>query len=103
MQSSPFGPLSAAEFQEAVDAPYGQATAILRKHDPMWGRFKEEGEKIRWRVKLTQSVTMGATTYVEASSEEEAEALAALIPAHSLNFDQFIDADEGEIESVEPA
>ena len=103
MQANPFGPLSPAEFQEAVDAPFGQAAVILRKHDPMWGRFKNEGDKIRWRVKFEQTVTMGATSYVEAATEAEAEALAELIPAKDLTFDQFISDDEGELMSVEPA
>ena len=103
MPPSPFGPLSPAEFQEAVDAPYGKATAILRRHDPMWGRFANEGDKIKWRVRFQQTVTMGATSYVEAATEEEAEALAELIPAKDLRFDEFISDDDGELISVEPA
>lgn len=104
MSVYPYGPLSEDEFRAAVDAPYGKAADILRKHDPMWGKFPSEGgEKIRWRVELTQNVTMRAVTFVEAETEEEAEALAGMIPAQDLTFDEFVCADEGEIESVEPA
>ena len=103
MSVHPFGPLSAEEFQKAVDAPYGEAAVILRKHDPMWGKFPQDGEKVRWKVTLHQQVTMAATTYVEAGTEEEAEALAALIPAKDLTFDSYVDSDDGEIFEVERA
>lgn len=102
MSVNPYGPLSDAEFQAAVDAPYGQASAILRKHDPMWGKFPSgEGDKIRWKVRLHQQVTMMAIAYVEAESEAEAEALAALIDTDTLTFDTFIDSDDGEVVDVE--
>ncbi len=98
----PFGPLTPAEFQEAVDAPYGQAGVILRKHDPLWGRFKEPGQKIKWRAVFHQTVTMRAFATVEAGSEEEAQAAAELIPDKDLNFDDVVDSDYGELISVEP-
>lgn len=101
MSANPFGPMSPTEFQEAVDAPFGGAVAILRKYDPMWGKFPSgEGEKIRWKVRLHQQVTMMAIAYVEAESQAEAEALADLIDAGSLTFDSFIDADNGEVVDV---
>jgi hypothetical protein len=103
MSTNPFGPLSPEQFQEAVDAPYGGAAEILRKHDPMWGKFPSTGEKKGWKVTLHQQVTMMATTTVLAETEEEAEALAALIPASKLTFDTYIDADDGEIVEVVPA
>lgn len=104
MSTNPFGPMSADEFQRAVDAPYGQAMTMLRQHDPMWGKFpKGEGEKIRWKVRLHQQVTMMAITYVEAESQAEAEALAELVDAKTLTFDSFIDADSGEVVDVVPA
>jgi hypothetical protein len=103
MSTNPFGPLTPEQFQSAVDAPYGGAAEILRRHDPMWGKFTGDGEKIKWKVRLHQQVTMQAVTYVEAATEEEAEALAALIDTGALTFDTFIVADDGEILDVVPA
>jgi hypothetical protein len=103
MSTNPFGPLTPEEFQSAVDAPYGRAADILRQHDPMWGKFPGDGEKVKWKVRLYQQVTMQSVTYVEAATEEEAEALAAQIDTGALTFDTFIDADDGEIVDVVPA
>lgn len=103
MDTHPFGPLSEAEIQAAIDAPFGGAADILRKHDPMWGKFPSTGEKIRWKVRLHQQVTMQATAYVEAETEEEAEALAALIDTAKLTFDTYVDADDGEVIEAVPA
>lgn len=46
---------------------------------------------------------MEAEAYVEAESREEAELLAAKIPTDSLEFDQFVSADDGDIVMVIPA
>lgn len=75
--SSPFGPLSPEQFQEAVNAPAGGAAAILRKHDPLWGKLPaEDGVPIKWKVRLRQEVTMCAYLTIEAVTEEQALALA---------------------------
>lgn len=103
MSANPFGPLSAEEFQKAVEAPYGRAGDILRKGDPLWGRSFPDGELARYKVTFHQQVTMRATKYVEAHSEEEAEAMAEAIPDDELTFDHFVDADNSELVSVEEA
>lgn len=95
------GPIPPDVFQDIVNAPYGQAASMIRKYDPLWGRSLGNGEKIKWRVKLTQQVTMAAFVTVEAESEEEAEHLASLIPDQSVSWD-FEDADLSEVESAEP-
>lgn len=100
MSENPFGPLSAEEFQKAVDAPYGRAGDILRKADPLWGRSFPDGVKSRWKVTFRQQVTMQAIKYVEAGSEEEAEAIAETIPDNELTFDQYVDADDSELVSA---
>jgi len=103
MSVNPFGPLSAEEFQKAVDAPYGLAGDILRKADPLWGRSFPEGEKSRWKVVFHQQVTMSATAYVEAASEEEAAAIAEHFDTSKLTFDRYVDSGDDEIASVEKA
>lgn len=103
MSIYPFGPLAPEQFQNAVEAPYGGADEILRQHDPMWGKFPSNGEKIRWKVRLHQQVTMQGETYVEAETEAEAEALAALIDPDTVKFDTFVGADDGEVYDVVPA
>lgn len=101
MSVNPFGPMSAAEFQEAVDAPYGRAGDILRKRDPLWGRNFPDGPVVRWKVVLHQRVTMAAVKYVEAASEEEAEAMVGAMDTSALVFDKFVDAGDEEVISVE--
>ena len=66
------GPLSRDEFVELIAAPYGEATKIIRKHDPFYRR--EPGEKVRFRVEA--SGRMRGTGYVEASDQKEADKLA---------------------------
>lgn len=90
------GPVPREKFAEIVNAPYGQAAKLIRKYDPMWGR--EEGEKIKWRVEC--SGTMTGTAYVEASSEEEAMELADKLSASDVDWDG--GRENIEIESVEP-
>lgn len=95
--SHPFGPLSATEFQQAVEAPFGVATKILQKHDPLWGKTAGDAEELpplkTWRVKLRQEVTMEGSFDVEARTEEEAFLLAAALPNIDGKMDRFIDAD----------
>ncbi len=104
MNTYTFGPLTPEQFQQAVDAPYGGAAEILRSHDPMWGKFPSNGEKIRWKVQMHQQVTMAAIAYVEAETAEEAWALAEQIDGRSLTFDTFIGVDDdSEVYDVVPA
>lgn len=74
--TGPFGPLSAEEFQQAIDAPFGGAADILRKHDPLWGKLSPDGAPIKWKVRLEQEVTMVAFLTVEAATAEDAIAIA---------------------------
>lgn len=103
MTQAPFGPMSADEFQKAVDAPYGMAAGMLRRYDPLWGRMNAEGDPIRWKVTLEKSVRMRATTYVEAVTEEQADLLAANIDDAKLNWNFAHEDDGGEVIDVVPA
>lgn len=66
------GPFTRQQFSEMVSAPYGEATKLIRKVDPLWGR--EEGEPVRWRVEA--SGRMRGTAYVKAATRKEADKLA---------------------------
>lgn len=91
------GPIPRAEFAKLVDGPYGAAVKIIRRHDPMYGR--EEGEKIKWRVEVTG--TMTGTGWVEACSREEAEKAAENMSSSEIDWDG---GREGfDVLSVEPA
>lgn len=97
-----FGPLSQEEFKALVETPYGVAKLEIQKHDPLWGRDEPApGEKRKWRVTLTQCVTMSGLVTVEAETEEEAEELAQAIPDSKINWD-YEDSDPPEVDSVEP-
>lgn len=86
MSINPTGPVSAEELRRIADLPYGKAVDELRKHDPFWGRA--EGEKIKWRVRYTERVTMRGSVTVEAASEEEAVKIAdKLTDEGKINFD----------------
>lgn len=89
------GPLSRDQFRELVDAPFGKATEVIRKYDPLFGR--KEGEKFSWKVIASSTSTMVA--YVEAENEDEAKKL-----ADELDDDAFDSCNDGDItiESVKP-
>lgn len=95
------GPIPRAEFAEIVNAPFGKAREAIRKYDPLWGRAT--GETIKWRVKFTREVTEVGYATVEASSEKEAEEIAAHVKTSTIAWepDDCFDED-GEVESVEP-
>ena len=95
------GPIPRDEFFSLVDAPCGRAAQVIRRYDPLWGRGLGDGKKIKWRVKLTQLVTMAGYVTVEAESQEEAGHLAEQIPDRDVSWD-FECADLSEIEEVEP-
>jgi hypothetical protein len=106
--SSAFGPLSAEEFQQAVDAPFGQASKMLQKHDPLWGKTAGDLATLppvkRWRVKLRQDVTMEGSFYVEARTEEEAFQLVMAEKDVESRMDRFVSSDtpyEHSAEAVE--
>ncbi len=104
MSKPPFGPMSADEFQKAVDAPFGMAASMLRKHDPLWGKTGAgDGEPVRWKVRLEKTTRLRATTYVEAATEEQAELLAAAVDGSGLDWDDIGDDDDGEVVDVERA
>jgi hypothetical protein len=76
------GPLSREEFAELIDAPYGEATKRIRKHDPFYRLGP--GEKVRFRVEA--SGRMHGTAYVEASDQKEADKLADELGDASFNW-----------------
>jgi hypothetical protein len=85
------GPITVDELKALADAPYGKAGETLRKHDPLWGRFSgdlDDPAPIRkWRVFVTQEVTMEAYVTVEARTEEEACEIAECLPAGEFSWD----------------
>lgn len=92
------GKMPIEEFRKLKDAPYGAAIKTIRKYDPCWG--VKPGEKIKWTVTATAQMRGEAT--VEASSQEEAEKLADLLPDHEFDWEALSDA-EIEIDEVKPA
>lgn len=90
------GPLSRDEFAEAVKAPCGKAAAIIRRHDPLWGR--KPGEKIRWKIEVKGR--MYGTAYVMAADQKEADKLADDIDSAAVDWDDW--NSDLEIITVEP-
>jgi len=100
--SGSFGPLSQEEFKALVETPYGAAKLAIQKHDPLWGRDEPApSEKRKWRVTLTQMVTMSGCVTVEAETEDEAELLADAIPDSKIDWN-YRSTYSSEIDSVEP-
>lgn len=93
----PFGPLTAEEFQQAVDAPFGQAARMLQKHDPLWGKTAGDLESLppvkTWRVKMRQEVTMEGSFTVDARTEEEAFAIVGAMKDLESRMDRFVSSD----------
>lgn len=87
MSVNPIGPLSPEEWQEAINAPYGGATLILRRHDPAWGLGDAEKAPRKWKLKFTRETTSVAYATVVATSEKEAEAEAEKIDTDKLDWD----------------
>lgn len=94
------GPLSREQFAALVAAPFGEATKAIRKHDPLYGR--DEGEPIKWKVKFRRTSTEVGFAYVEAATEEGANALADELDDHKISWD-YDDSDLAEVVSVEAA
>lgn len=94
------GPLSREQFAALVAAPYGEAVKAIRKHDPLYDR--DEGEPIKWKIRLRRTSTETGIAYVEAATEKGAEALADLLNERDISWD-YDDSDEFEIVSVEAA
>ena len=84
---NPTGPFTADEFKALINAPHGEALKRIQQLDPLYGKNFEDGEKRKWRVKLIQEVRMAGYVTVEATCEEEAEALAEAIPDHTISWD----------------
>jgi len=100
MTISPTGPIPPEEFKALVDAPCGQALKVIRQYDPHYG--KDDGELRKWRVKLFKEVQAEGFVTVEASSAEEAEALAYGVPDHKIDWD-YDDCGTSFVEEVNPA
>lgn len=94
------GPISPEEMQRIADLPYGMAAVELRKHDPLFG--KKEGDKLEWRVRLSGTGSITATTIVEASSEAEAMDIAECRASHEFDW-EVSDCDQFEAQEAEPA
>jgi hypothetical protein len=96
------GPLSREEFRALSTAPFGTATDVIRKYDPLYGR--QPGEKIRWLVTLTREVPERGYATVIAETEEEAAQLAANLTETEIDWEPDCDAcyDEGTIEKIVP-
>jgi hypothetical protein len=91
------GPLSRETFKKLVDAPYGQAKKEIQKIDPLYGR--EPGELIEWKVRFRAD--MMGTAFVKATSEEEAENLAAELSPNDVDWDTY--TDDFDVIDVEPS
>ncbi|MBN8958022.1 MAG: hypothetical protein J0H17_15845 [Rhizobiales bacterium] len=78
------GPLSREEFAALIDAPYGRATEVIRKYDPMFGRAP--GEQIEWEVTFERDVTQEGYAVVKASSEEEAREVAEGLSSFEIDW-----------------
>ena len=63
------GPLTPEELKELASEPFGAGLKAIRKYDPLYGR--KEGERFRWRVRLSARAFAEAT--VMAANEEEAK------------------------------
>lgn len=87
MSVNPIGPLTPEEWQEAIDAPYGRAAVILRKHDPAWGFSDPDKAPRKWKVKFTRETKFKAYTTVVATTEAEAQKLTDEIDADKLDWD----------------
>ncbi len=91
------GPVPRAKFYALVDAAYGEATKVIRKYDPMFGR--KEGEQLQWLVTYTQEIYGYA--YVHATSEKEARELAKRLNRSKEIAWETPEKDEGQLLSVE--
>ena len=103
--NNPLGPISAEDFQRAIDAPFGGASEILRKHDPLWGKINrdpEPGKLTKWKVFVTQQVTMEAYANIEAETEEDALEIARTMRDGEFSWD-FNGSDGVEVQYAEPA
>jgi hypothetical protein len=91
------GPIPLEEFKALVDAPCGAARKAIQKHDPFWGR--EAHEKVLFTVKAKAKCI--GTAMIEASSQEDADKLAADLT--DASFDWESSSGRFEILSVEPS
>ncbi len=94
-----FGPVPPDKFAELVTAPYGKATAEIRKYDPLWGI--PAGEKIQWRVDCERNYKTRGIAFVEASSEKEAAKKAENLCGGDVDWD-YDDFDDFDILSIKP-
>lgn len=93
------GPIPRDKFVEMVNLPYGEACKAIRKYDPMFGR--QPGENIKWRVKYSRTLYEEGYATIEATSEDEAEKIAADLPDYNISW-SCDDSDMAQIEDVRP-
>lgn len=93
------GPIPRDVFAEIVAAPHGKARDMIRKYDPLWGRV--EGEPVKWRAHFTRRTREVGYATVEASSEKEAEKIAALLDTSTIDWQPDDSDEEGELDYVE--
>lgn len=100
------GPISPEQMRELANAPYGKAAEVLRQHDPLWGKLHHDADApaapIKWKVFVTQQVTMEAYAKVEALTEEDALEIVGTMRASEFSWD-LSDTDTIEIQYAEPA
>ena len=94
------GPIPREKFVELINAPFGEATKVIRKYDPLYGR--EDGEVIRWNVKFARKAYETGYATVEASSKEEAEKIASEMSGSKIDWEPDYDDELGEIIDIEP-
>jgi hypothetical protein len=99
------GPISPEELQRIASLPYGHAQHELQKHDPLWGKLSRDDDApakpIKWKVFVTQQVTMEAYAHVEAATEEDALEIARTMREGEFSWD-FNSSDSVEVQYAEP-
>jgi hypothetical protein len=90
-----FGPVPPNEFAEAQRAPFGQATKILRKYDPLFGRVGP-GPTKTFRISVRKRVyrTDSASVEVEATDEAQARDLIDEMDWNKFSWDEGCDEDD---------
>ena len=75
-----FGPVPPEIFAKAASMPYGSATSMLRKFDPLFGMNGEnDGPQKRFKVEVSKTISVAhcAQIEIEATSEDHARQIAS--------------------------
>jgi hypothetical protein len=79
------GPIPREQFKEIADAPFGEATKIIREYDPQWGRAP--GEKFEWKITVQRKGSDCGTAIIKAASEQEANEAADALSEFDIDWD----------------